>query len=516
MDVEPVRRALISVSNKAGVVGLARELRDMGVEIISTGGTEAKLREEGIEVTPISKVTGFPEMLGGRVKTLHPHIHAALLARRDDPEHMREMEEMGIKPIDLVVVNLYPFAETIARPETTLEDAVEQIDIGGVTLIRAAAKNFANVAVVTNPKRYSSLLLEMRRNGGSISMETRRSLAAEAFRHTANYDSTIYAYLSRAFEEFPDTLNMVFKKKMDLRYGENPHQKAALYQEIGAPSTSLVFAEQLHGRELSFNNVLDLDAAWALVKEFELPTAVIIKHNNPCGVAMAERLSTAYQKAYQCDPVSAFGSVIAFNRPVDEETAAQVNETFVEAVIAPAFPEAALGILKGKEDIRLLQLPLERETHLLLKDVKRVEGGLLVQDYDWGEDARDEMLLVGDRVPSEEQWEELMFAWKVAKHVRSNAIVLTKDRTTVGIGTGQMSRVDATRVALMKAGDKARGSVLASDAFFPFPDSVILAAEAGVEAFIQPGGSIRDEEIFEEVEKRGLVMVLTGKRHFRH
>lgn len=514
--MEPVRRALISVSNKAGVVGLARELRDMGVEIISTGGTEAKLREEGIEVTPISKVTGFPEMLGGRVKTLHPHIHAALLARRDDPEHMREMEEMGIKPIDLVVVNLYPFAETIARPETTLEDAVEQIDIGGVTLIRAAAKNFANVAVVTNPKRYSSLLLEMRRNGGSISMETRRSLAAEAFRHTANYDSTIYAYLSRAFEEFPDTLNMVFKKKMDLRYGENPHQKAALYQEIGAPSTSLVFAEQLHGRELSFNNVLDLDAAWALVKEFELPTAVIIKHNNPCGVAMAERLSTAYQKAYQCDPVSAFGSVIAFNRPVDEETAAQVNETFVEAVIAPAFPEAALGILKGKEDIRLLQLPLERETHLLLKDVKRVEGGLLVQDYDWGEDARDEMLLVGDRVPSEEQWEELMFAWKVAKHVRSNAIVLTKDRTTVGIGTGQMSRVDATRVALMKAGDKARGSVLASDAFFPFPDSVILAAEAGVEAFIQPGGSIRDEEIFEEVEKRGLVMVLTGKRHFRH
>ncbi len=514
--MKPVRRALISVSNKAGIVGLARELRDMGVEIISTGGTEARLREEGIEVTPISEVTGFPEMLGGRVKTLHPNIHAALLARRDDPEHLREMEEMDIKPIDLVVVNLYPFAETIARPETTLEEAVEQIDIGGVTLIRAAAKNFAHVAVVTNPKRYSSLLLEMRRNGGAITLETRRMLAAEAFRHTADYDSAIYAYLSRAFEEFPATLNMVFKKKADLRYGENPHQKAALYQEIGAPSTSLVFAEQLHGKELSFNNVLDLDAAWALVKEFELPAAVIIKHNNPCGVAVAERLSEAYRRAHACDPVSAFGSVIAFNRPVDEETAAQVNETFVEAVIAPAFPEASLSILRGKEDIRLLQLPLERETYLLLKDVKRVEGGLLVQDYDRGEDPREEMVLVGDREPTPEQWEELIFAWRVCKHVRSNAIVLTRERTTVGIGTGQMSRVDATRVALMKAGDRARGSVLASDAFFPFPDSVILAAEAGVEAFIQPGGSVRDEEVFEEVKRRGLVMVLTGKRHFRH
>ena len=511
-----IQRALLSVSNKAGIVGLARELQDMGVEIISTGGTEAKLREEGIEVTPIDNVTGFPEMLGGRVKTLHPHIHAALLARRDDPEHMREIEEMGIGMIDLVVVNLYPFAETVARPETTLEEAVEQIDIGGVTLIRAAAKNFADVTVVTNPKRYSSLLLEMRRNGGTVSLETRRALAAEAFRHTANYDAAIYAYLSRAFEEFPDTLNMVFKKKADLRYGENPHQKAALYQEIGAPSASLVFAEQLHGKELSFNNVLDLDAAWALVKEFDLPAAVIIKHNNPCGVALADKLGTAYQRAYRCDPVSAFGSVIAFNRPVDEETAMQVNETFVEAVIAPAFPESSRHILEGKEDIRLLQLPLERETYSFLKDVKRIEGGLLVQDYDRGEETWNEMLFVGDRMPSDKQWEELMFAWKVAKHVRSNAIVLTRERMTVGIGTGQMSRVDATKVALMKAGEKARGSVLASDAFFPFADSIILAAEAGVEAFIQPGGSVRDEEVFAEVKRRGLVMVLTGRRHFRH
>mgnify|MGYP005849748703 CR=1 FL=1 len=511
-----IERALLSVSNKAGIVGLARELEEMGVEIISTGGTEARLREEGLKVVPISQVTGFPEMLDGRVKTLHPHIHAALLADRANPEHMQEMEKMGIRPIDLVVVNLYPFAETIARPETTLEEAVEQIDIGGVTLIRAAAKNFANVAVVTNPKRYSSLLLEMRRAGGSISRETRRSLAAEGFRHTAGYDAAIYAYLSRAFEEFPDALNLVLRKRTELRYGENPHQKAALYQEIGAPATSLVFAEQLHGRELSFNNVLDMDAAWSLARELPLPAAVMVKHNNPCGVAMAERLAAAWRKAYDCDPVSAFGSVMAFNRPVDEVTAALIDSVFVEVVIAPAYSEPARSLLQGKEEIRLLQLPLEREVYSALKDLKRVEGGLLVQDYDRGEEQLSEMLLVGDRTPSEEQWEELSFAWRVAKHVKSNAIVLTRDRATVGIGAGQMSRVDSAHLAVRKAGEKARGAVCASDAFFPFPDAVILCAEAGVEAFIQPGGSMRDEEVFEEVKKRGLVMVLTGRRHFRH
>lgn len=511
-----IKRALLSVSNKAGIVGLARELQEMGVEIISTGGTEKKLSGEGIEVTPISEVTGFPEMLGGRVKTLHPHIHGGLLADRENPGHVREMEEMGIKPIDLVVVNLYPFAETVAKPETTLEEAVEQIDIGGVTLIRAAAKNFANVAVVTNPKRYSSILLEMRRNDAQLSLDTRRNLAAEAFRHTSGYDTAIYAYLSMILEEFPDTLNMVFKKKSELRYGENPHQGAALYQEIGAPSTSLVFAEQLHGKELSFNNMLDLDAAWALAKEFALPATVMIKHNNPCGVAIAEKLATAYERAFECDQVSAFGSVMAFNRPIDEETAELINSIFVEAVIAPSFNESALKILKGKEDIRLLQLPLEKETYSTLKDLKRVEGGLLVQDYDRGEEPWNEMLFVGNRAPSEEQWEELMFAWKVAKYVRSNAIVLTKGRATVGIGAGQMSRVDSAHMAARKAAEKSKGSVCASDAFFPFPDAVILAADAGVEAFIQPGGSMRDEEIFEEVKRRDLVMVLTGKRHFRH
>ncbi len=511
-----IKRALLSVSNKSGIVGLARELQEMGVEIISTGGTEKKLKEEGVQVTPISEVTGFPEMLGGRVKTLHPNIHGGLLADRGNPGHMQEMEEMGIKPIDLVVVNLYPFAETVARPETTLEEAVEQIDIGGVTLIRAAAKNFANVAVVTNPKRYSSILLEMRRGDGLLSAETRHMLAAEAFRHTSGYDTAIYAYLSKTSDEFPDTLSMVFKKQSELRYGENPHQHAAVYQEIGAPSVSLVFAEQLHGKELSFNNMLDLDAAWALSKEFALPAAVMIKHNNPCGVAVAEKLASAYRSAFECDPVSAYGSVMAFNRPIDEETAGLINSIFVEAVIAPGFSEAALDILTGKEDIRLLRLPVESETYSTLKDLKRVEGGLLVQDYDRGEEPRNEMPFVGDRRPDDEQWEELMFAWKVAKYVRSNAIVLVKGMATVGIGAGQMSRVDSAHMAVRKAGENSKGSVCASDAFFPFADAVILTADAGVEAFIQPGGSVRDEEIFEEIKKRNLVMALTGKRHFRH
>ena len=511
-----IERALVSVSNKAGVVGLVKELREMGIEIISTGGTEAKLREEGIDVIPISEVTGFPEMMDGRVKTLHPHIHAALLADRDNPAHIREIAEKGIKPIDLVVVNLYPFAETIARPETTLAEAVEQIDIGGVTLIRAAAKNFAGVAIVTNPKRYSSILLEMRRNDGDLSVETRRSLAAEGFRHTAAYDAAIYAYLSKAFEEFPETLNMVFKKKAELRYGENPHQKGALYMEIGAPANSLVFAEQWHGKELSFNNVLDTDAAWSLVKEFALPAVAMIKHNNPCGVATAERLAAAWQRAYECDKVSAFGSVMAFNRPLDEETAELINSIFVEVVIAPEYSEGARKLLQGKEDTRLLQLPLEREFYSILKDLKRVDGGILVQDYDAGEEDLSGATFVGGRKPSEEQWEELVFAWKVAKHTRSNAIVLTKDKATVGIGAGQMNRLDSAYLALRTAGDKAKGSVCASDAFFPFPDSVMMMADAGVEAFIQPGGSMRDEETFKVINERGLVMALTGKRHFRH
>lgn len=510
-----IKRALLSVSNKAGIVGLARELQEMGVEIVSTGGTEKKLREEGIDVIPISEVTGFPEMLGGRVKTLHPHIHGGLLADRGNPAHMQEMQEMGIKPIDLVIVNLYPFEETVARPETTLEEAIEQIDIGGVTLIRAAAKNFSNVAIVTNPKRYSSILLELRRNGGSLSAETRASLAAEAFRHTAGYDTAIYAYLAGEPQEFPDNLTMGFKKKSELRYGENPHQHAALYQQIGAPETSLVCAEQLHGKEMSFNNMLDVDAAWGLVQEFDQPAVVMIKHNNPCGVALAGELARAYERAFECDPVSAYGSVMAFNRPIDDDTAELINSIFVEVVIAPAYWESALETLTGKEDIRLLRLPLEVEPSSL-KDLKRVGGGLLVQDYDRGVESRDDMTFVGDRRPTEQQWEDLLFAWKVAKYVKSNAIVLAKGLATVGVGAGQMSRVDSAHMAVRKAGGKSKGSVCASDAFFPFVDAVTLTAEAGVEAYIQPGGSLRDGEVFEEINKRGLVMVLTGRRHFRH
>lgn len=511
-----IRRALLSVSNKAGLTAFARELREMGVEIVSTGGTEKKLREEGIEVTSISEVTGFPELLGGRVKTLHPRVHAALLADRSRPEHMKELEELGIEPIDLLVVNLYPFAETIARPETTLDEAVEQIDIGGVALIRAAAKNFQSVAVVTNPKRYPAVLREMRENDGSLSLETRRELAAEAFRHTSQYDAAIYAYLSRAVEEFPENLVLVLHKVMDLRYGENPHQRAALYREVGAPHDSFVFADQLWGKELSFNNVLDLDAAWSLVRDFRRPAAALIKHNNPCGVAEAESLTEAYGMAYECDPVSAFGCVVALNRPLDEETAARITETFVEAVIAPAVPEPSLRILSRKQDLRVLQLPLQETPFNPLKDLKRVGGGLLVQDFDEGGDDMAEVTFVGDRKPDASVWKDLEFAWKVAKHVRSNAIVVARDGATVGIGAGQMSRVDATRVALMKAGERARDAVLASDAFFPFPDAVEMAAEAGVRAFIQPGGSLRDEEVFKVVEERGLVMVLTGRRHFRH
>jgi phosphoribosylaminoimidazolecarboxamide formyltransferase/IMP cyclohydrolase len=511
-----IERALISVSNKAGVAAFARELREMGVEIISTGGTEQKLREEGIEVTSISEVTGFPEMLGGRVKTLHPRIHAALLADRSRPEHMKELEELGIKPIDLLVVNLYPFAETISRPDATLEEAVEQIDIGGVALIRAAAKNFQSVAVVTNPKRYPAILREMREKGGSLSLDTRRELAAEAFRHTSHYDAAIYAYLARSVEEFPENLILVLHKVADLRYGENPHQKAALYREVGAPQDSLVFAERLAGKDLSFNNVLDLDAAWSLVREFRRPAAALIKHNNPCGAAEAESLQEAYRRAHECDPVSAFGCVVALNRPLDEETAARITETFVEAVIAPAVPGPSLRILSRKPDLRVLQLPLQERVFNPLKDLKRVEGGLLVQDVDEIDGELEAVSYVGDRRPDAGTWSDLEFAWKVARHVRSNAIVIAKEGATVGVGAGQMSRVDATRVALMKAGERARGAVLASDAFFPFPDAVELAADAGVVAFIQPGGSLRDEEVFRLVEERGLIMALTGRRHFRH
>jgi phosphoribosylaminoimidazolecarboxamide formyltransferase/IMP cyclohydrolase len=511
-----IKRALISVSNKAGVVLLARELQEMGVEIVSTGGTEKRLLEEGIEVIPISDITGFEEMLDGRVKTLHPFIHGAILADRTKPQHMQELEKMGITPLDLVVVNLYPFAETIADPDCTLADAVEQIDIGGVALIRASAKNFHTVAIVTDPSRYSGLLLEMRQNNGEVSMETRQAMAAEAFRHTSDYDNAINSYLARHFNEFPSQLSFSFRKSEELRYGENPHQRAAFYKEVGGSPGSLANAEKLHGKALSFNNMLDLDASWALVREFAEPAAAIIKHNTPCGAAVAATVAEAYTLAFDSDPLSAFGGIVAFNRAVDEDCARRIVAVFQEAVIAPSYSEAALEILTGKADLRIMRLAIPQTENQGGKDFKHVEGGLLVQDCDRSRETREDFEVVTSRKPSEKEWQDLLFAWKVAKHVRSNAIVLAKDRVTVGIGAGQLSRVDAVWVALHKAGDQAAGCVLGSDAFFPFPDAVEAAAQAGVTCFAEPGGSLKDSDVKAAAEKLGVSLVFTGFRHFRH
>jgi len=511
-----ISRALISVSNKKGLVGFARGLSELGVEIISTGGTAKTLKEAGIPVKSVSEVTKFPEMLDGRVKTLHPNIHGAILADRRKESHLKQLEEQGISPIDLVVVNLYPFAETIAKEGVTLEEAIENIDIGGPTMIRSAAKNFENVAVIVNPEKYQDILAELKQNQGSLSRETRFALAKEAFEHTADYDQMIYQYLAREDKDFPNRLNLSFEKIQDLRYGENPHQRAAYYRDKDAPAHSLVYARQLHGKELSFNNILDLDAAWSLVSEFTVPAAVIIKHTNPCGVALASDLITAYEKAHLADPVSAFGSVIGFNKVVDQALAKKIGETFVEAIIAPAYHEEALEILTQKKDIRLLYIGEAREPQASARDLRRVDGGILVQDLDRGQDDRSQMKVVTEKQPSKEEWDDLLFAWRVAKHVKSNAIVLAKSLQTVGIGAGQMSRVDSTNLAAKKAGDLARGSVLASDAFFPFRDGIDAAARGGVTAVIQPGGSLRDAEVIAAANEHGIAMVFTGKRHFRH
>ncbi len=469
-----------------------------------------------MEVIPISDITGFEEMLDGRVKTLHPHIHGAILADRTKPEHLRELEELGITSIDLVVVNLYPFAETISDPDSTLADAVEQIDIGGVALIRASAKNFNSVAIVTDPTRYSGLLLEMRQNNGEVSLETRQAMAAEAFRHTSDYDNAINSYLSRQFSEFPSQFVLSFRKADELRYGENPHQRAAFYKEVGGFPGSLANAEKLHGKALSFNNMLDLDASWALVREFEEPAAAVIKHNTPCGAAVAATVAEAYTLAFDSDPLSAFGGIVAFNREVDEDCARRIVAVFQEAVIAPSYSEAALEILTGKADLRIMRLPLPQAENQGDKDFKHIEGGLLVQDCDRSRETLEDFELVTSRKPTEQELQDLLFAWKVAKHVRSNAIVLAKDRVTVGIGAGQLSRVEAVWVALHKAGNKAAGCVLGSDAFFPFPDALEAAAQAGVTCFAEPGGSLKDSDVKTAAEKLGVSLIFTGFRHFRH
>jgi phosphoribosylaminoimidazolecarboxamide formyltransferase / IMP cyclohydrolase len=519
-----VRRALVSVSDKTGVADFAKGLAALGVEVLSTGGTATALREGGVEVTDVSEFTGQEEILGGRVKTLHPRLHAALLARREDAEHMARLEREGIEPIDLVCVNLYPFEQTIAGHEVAPETAIENIDIGGPTMIRAAAKNHEGVAVVVKPESYDAVIAELEESGGEISASTRHWLANEAFAQTARYDAAISRWFSAEYEDFPEHLAIAYEKVLDLSYGENPHQRAALYAEAGARSHILSRVSKLHGRALSFNNVLDLDSARSLAGDFEQPACVIVKHNNPCGVAIGADALEAYLKALACDPVSAYGGVIALNRPVGRELAEKLHENFVEVLSAPGYEDGALEVLQRKEAIRILCEEERREADPAERDVKRVMGGLLIQDRDGDPEPREIMEVVTGNEPSAAQWDDMCFAWTVCRRVRSNAIVIAKEGATLGIGAGQMSRVDSVRLAVEKcraahgeeAGALLAGSSLASDAFFPFADGPELAIEAGTTAVIQPGGSKRDAEVIEACEAAGVAMVFTKHRHFRH
>lgn len=516
MAATAIKRALISVSDKTGLIPFARGLAEQDIELISTGGTARALKDAGLTVKEVAEITGFPEILDGRVKTLHPRIHSGILAVRDKEEHQRQLEEHHITPIDLVVVNLYPFAETIARPDVTFEEAIENIDIGGPSMVRAAAKNHAYVTIVVDPVDYEPVLAELKEKG-QISSELRRRLAAKAFRHTAGYDALIAQYLSeQAGERFPERLTLTFDKVQTLRYGENPHQEAAFYQEPLARQSGIAQAEQLHGKELSYNNINDADAALQLVREFEEPAVVAIKHTNPCGVGLGSTLAEAFQKAYEADPVSIFGGIIAVNRPVDQAVADRMAELFLEVIIAPDFTPEALDRLTQKKNIRLLKLDVNGGENHQVQLVRSVTGGLLVQEADFGQLNEEELKVVTQRAPSEAEWEQLFFAWKVVKHVKSNAIVLAKDGQTLGVGAGQMNRVGAARIAIEQAGMKAKGAVLASDAFFPMKDTVEEAAKAGISAIIQPGGSIRDEESIQEADRHGIAMVFTGMRHFKH
>jgi phosphoribosylaminoimidazolecarboxamide formyltransferase/IMP cyclohydrolase len=518
-----VHRALISVSDKTGVAEFAAGLAAEGVEIVSTGGTEEALRDAGVEARSVEALTGSPEILDGRVKTLHPRIHAALLAVRDDAGHTETLETEGIEPIDLVCVNLYPFERTVARLNVTEEEALENIDVGGPTLIRAAAKNHRYVAVVVEPESYDAVLAELQESDGEISEETRHWLANEAFAHTARYDSAISRWFGARYEVFPSHWVSAYEKFLDLSYGENPHQKAALYTEVGVRSHVLSRVAKLHGRDLSFNNVLDLDSARKVLGELERPGCVIVKHNNPCGVAVADTIEEAHERALACDPMSAFGGVVALNREVSKPLADRLNESFIEVLIAPGYADGALNLLRQKEGIRVLE-DTEKRAYTPGSDMKRVRGGLLVQDPDWAADDRGDMEVVTKAKPDERQWEDLLFAWRVARHVRSNAIVIARDGATLGIGAGQMSRVDSVRLAVDKAHEARRdeaeellrGSAVASDGFFPFPDGPQAAIDAGATAFIQPGGSRRDAEVIQACDSAGTAMVLTGRRHFRH
>jgi phosphoribosylaminoimidazolecarboxamide formyltransferase/IMP cyclohydrolase len=516
------RRALISVSDKTGVLDLARALTSYGIEILSTGGTARVLRDAGIPVTDVGAYTGFPEMLDGRVKTLHPKVHGGILARRDLPDHVRAIEAAGIATIDIVVVNLYPFQHAVARAECTLDEAIENIDIGGPTLVRAAAKNYQHVAVITDPEDYAPLLQEMRAAEGELSQATRFALARKAFSHTAAYDSAISNYLTALDAQgrrgaFPERLNLNFSKSQDLRYGENPHQRAAFYRDLTEVPGALAHYRQLQGKELSYNNLADADAAWECVKTFERPACVIVKHANPCGVAIADDLVTAYQRAFATDPTSAFGGIIAFNRELDGATAEAVLQQFVEVIIAPDFAQATKSKLSAKSNVRVLEVPLEPGANEL--DLKRIGGGLLVQTPDVRNVDATELTVVTKTRPTPAQLADLLFAWRVAKFVKSNAIVFCNGGMTLGVGAGQMSRVDSARIAAIKAqnaGLSLQGAVVASDAFFPFRDGLDVVVDAGARAVIQPGGSVRDDEVIAAADERGVAMVFTGIRHFRH
>lgn len=528
-NARPIRRALISVSDKTGIVEFAQALAERGVDILSTGGTARLLAEQGIAVTEVSDYTGFPEMMDGRVKTLHPKVHGGVLGRRGQDDDM--MAKHGINPIDMVVVNLYPFAETVAKEGCTLADAVENIDIGGPTMVRSAAKNHKDVTIVVNAHDYDRVIAEMDENEKSLTLETRFDLAIAAFEHTAAYDGMIANYFGTMVpsygenkegdeeSKFPRTFNQQFEKKQDMRYGENSHQAAAFYVEANPQEASVSTARQIQGKALSYNNIADTDAALECVKEFNEPACVIVKHANPCGVALGKDILEAYNRAYQTDPTSAFGGIIAFNQELDAKTASAIVERqFVEVIIAPSVSAEAIEVVAAKKNVRLLECG-EWSTKTTGFDVKRVNGGLLVQDRDQGMVSLDDLKVVSKRQPTEEELKDAQFCWKVAKYVKSNAIVYAKGDMTIGVGAGQMSRVYSAKIAGIKAADEGlevAGSVMASDAFFPFRDGIDAAAEAGIKCVIQPGGSMRDDEVIAAADEHGMAMIFTGMRHFRH
>ena len=509
------KRALISVSDKSGILEFAKELEQLGYEILSTGGTKSFLEQNGVAIIPVDQVTNFPEILDGRVKTLNPMIHGGLLAKHDDPSHQAQLEEHKITPIQVVCVNLYPFRETISKPDVAFEDAIENIDIGGPSMLRSAAKNHQYVTVLTDASDYEEVLVQLKETG-ETTLETRRKLAAKVFRHTAAYDALIAGYMTDLTgEEFPELLTLTYERKQALRYGENPHQKAAFYKRPLGSDFSLASATQLHGKELSYNNIQDANAAIQMIKEFEIPAAVAVKHMNPCGVGTGETISAAFNKAYEADPTSIFGGIVALNREVDATTATVLSGIFLEIIIAPSFSEQAIAMLTAKKNIRLLTISYEQTKKDAMNTVS-VEGGLLVQSPDTFGLKEATVKVVTDREPTEEEWKALELGWNVVKHVKSNAIVVATEDMTIGVGAGQMNRVGSAKIALEQAGARAKGAGLASDAFFPMNDTVEAAAKAGITAIIQPGGSIKDQDSIDLANEYGIAMVFTGVRHFKH